>query len=185
MHFWETVAGIIDCSDLTILNISHDGQSKSRRGDGRRRVELYDGRRIPYPDHHFDTLLCNSVIEHVPPADRACLCAEMRRVAKRIVLQTPAFEFPIEPHFVMPCLHWLPRTVGRKLAFISPWRVLSRPPPGHVTTYFDEIALLRRSDLQTLFPDARIVIERFAGIPKSYLVIVPSTARAGDTEARP
>jgi hypothetical protein len=173
LHFWETVAGIIDCGDLTILNISQDGQSKSRGGDDRCRITLYDGQHIPFPDRHFDTLLCNSVIEHVPPAHRSSLCAEMRRVSKRIVLQTPAFGFPIEPHFVLPCLHWLPRSIGRKLAFISPWRVLSQPPPGHLKIYFDEITLLRRSDLQALFPELRIVTERFIGLPKSYLIVGP------------
>ena len=179
LHFWEAVATILAPADLTILNVRHDAQSKSHGGNSVHRVELYDGRVIPYPDAHFDVLLCNSVIEHVSPPLRAALCADMRRVARRVIVQTPAYAFPVEPHFVMPFIHWLPRAAARRLAHVSPWRLLSRPSTAHINAYFSEITLLRRTELQALLPQARIVTERFAALPKSYLaVIAPETGAA-------
>ncbi|MBL8957693.1 MAG: methyltransferase domain-containing protein [Myxococcaceae bacterium] len=61
---------------------------------------LYDGRRLPFPDAHFDTLLNIQVLEHTP--DPQALLDEMARVLKRdglLVLCAPfCFRLHEEPH---------------------------------------------------------------------------------------
>jgi SAM-dependent methyltransferase len=135
------------------------------------RVILFDGKRIPAPDGVFDLCVCNSVLEHVPPAQRAALAGEMRRVAKRVFCQTPAYEFPIEPHFIAPFIHWLPRWFGFQLAKISPWRMLSRPDAVTLRSYWWDTQLLTEREVRAIFPGADILTERVMGLAKSYYII--------------
>jgi Methyltransferase domain len=44
------------------------------------RVQSYDGRRLPYPDAHFDAAMLNNVLHHVPEAQRIELLLDIRRV---------------------------------------------------------------------------------------------------------
>lgn len=170
VHFWEEIEAILKPKSVVIMNIAADSQSASGSGSTKdfARVVLYDGKRIPYDDQSVDLLICNSVIEHVPPADRAELVAEIQRVAKRYVLQTPANEFPLEPHLVVPLIHWMPRSLARKLVPISPMALLN----GKQRAYemFDEVYLLDKIEVGSLFPHKEVVRERFLGLTKSYLV---------------
>jgi SAM-dependent methyltransferase len=53
-------------------------------------IERIDITAIPYPSHHFNFVMCNHVLEHVPDDERAC--SELFRVIKPggcAVLQTP------------------------------------------------------------------------------------------------
>ncbi len=170
-HFWQESKLNVDPAKVTILNISLDeieayGDSSTQQII----TVLYDGHTIPFSNGSYDLLVCNSILEHVAPSDREGLCKEMRRVAKRIYLQTPAFEFPIEPHFVIPFVHWLPRKLGRVVARIGLWNLLSRPRDSVFDSYFNETHLLNKKDMEKLFPDATLSTEKFAGIPKSYLI---------------
>ncbi len=52
----------------------------------------------------------NSVIEHVGTwEDQQAFAAEVRRVGRR--LWVPAYECPIEPHYLAPLVHYLPKEV--------------------------------------------------------------------------
>jgi len=170
-HFWEESNLDVNPGNINIVNISSDTtDTYANTAFQHISVILYDGKYIPVADKYYDLLICNSVLEHVSRGDRENLCNEMRRVARHIYLQTPAYEFPVEPHFIVPFLHWLPRTMGRFLARLSPWAILSRPSQATFTRYFDEIQLLARKEIISLFPDANLRIERFVGLRKSYLV---------------
>jgi hypothetical protein len=179
LHFWETVEGILKPSEVVILNITHDGASlgdeAARQLSERSKIVLYDGKTIPYPDKAFDLVICNSVIEHVPPELRHSLAQEIARVGKAFVIQTPAFEFPIEPHFIAPFIHWLPRPLGRALAWITPYGLIgARGHRHHIPVYFNEVRLLSAKETRALFPGAKLHVEWFAGLPKSYLLTMPS-----------
>ena len=68
----------------------------------RRRSRAYPGpfvrptppRGLPFADGEFDLVYCSSVIEHVPPARRAAFAAELRRVGRGWMVQTPASLVP-------------------------------------------------------------------------------------------
>src|SRR2546423_1750939 len=62
---------------------------------------------LPFASEEFDLVYCTSVVEHVPPARRERFAAELRRVGRGWLVQTPAFSFPLEPHSLLPAAHWL------------------------------------------------------------------------------
>jgi hypothetical protein len=170
LHYWEAVKSVINPLNLVILNVE-EGRGLGYEPSADERIVLYDGRRIPFEDGEIDVLMCNSVIEHVPLSERGNLAKEIKRVSKCYVVQTPAYEFPLEPHFLVPFFHYLPRTIGRRLAPITPYCLITRSSTETSRRTFDEIHLLTRGQMQSFFPEARLVVERFLGIPKSYLCI--------------
>ncbi|WP_449491133.1 methyltransferase domain-containing protein [Caballeronia sp. M23-90] len=61
-----------------------------------------------FSDQSFDLVICNSVIEHVGSwTDMRAAASEARRVGRRGWVQVPAFEFPVEQHFLFPLIHWM------------------------------------------------------------------------------
>ncbi len=64
---------------------------------------------LPFGDSAVDVIICAQVYEHVPDAKR--LFAEMYRVLRPgglAFFSGPNWLFPIEPHYSLPLLHWLP-----------------------------------------------------------------------------
>jgi hypothetical protein len=170
VHFWRE-SGLYDLvKRVDIYNIS-ESEVLRTAVDEKFFVYFYDGRRLPVASGSYDLVVSNSVLEHVPPELRHQFVEEARRVGKRGYVQTPAFEFPVEPHFVMPFLHWLPRAIGVQLIRIAPWALLSGHRRHVQLAYWNEIKLLTRKQLQALFPDSIIVAERVLGLPKSWLII--------------
>jgi Methyltransferase domain len=177
IHFWHSVGLPVAPENIEILNLSKAAVDAAVEGLGAAAppgitVNLYDGKHIPRPDKHYDLLICNSVIEHVQFEHRRPLVEEMLRVARRVFLQTPAWEFPVDPHFLMPLIHWLPKRVGFRLAGISPWRILSRPSRDTISEYFYETNLLSQRKLRELFPEATLIMEKSLGMTKSYCAVV-------------
>jgi hypothetical protein len=169
LHFWECVG--IKPKNLTILNVSVDRITQDAQESNDVTMQVYDGATIPYPNQHFDILVCNSVIEHIQPEDRANIASEIHRVAKRHYIQTPAYEFPIEPHFIAPFIHWLPRSIGRWLACYSLYAFLSPYGRNDVIGYFNSTKLLTRKEMCGLFPWLGIKAESFMGLRKSHIAI--------------
>ena len=171
VHFWFESGLIEHVGHVVIYNISSSEVDIAKQSSDKITFRLYDGLHLPESNQSFDLLLSNSVLEHIPLADRVQVAREMLRVGKRGFVQTPAREFPIEPHFVLPFIHWLPRVVGRYLVRISPWALLSRHSVEVQDAYFSEVCLLSKADLSDMFPEQTIRSERFIGLPKSWLVI--------------
>jgi hypothetical protein len=68
-----------------------------------------DGRDLPFADHEFDVAFSNAVVEHVGARDdQERLVHELCRVAQRVFVTTPNRLFPVDPHTLLPFLHWLP-----------------------------------------------------------------------------
>ena len=132
--------------------------------------ELGDACNMPqYADDSFDLLHSNSVIEHVGPwPAMSAMAKEMMRVGKTGWVQTPAFEFPIEPHFRMPVVHWFPRAIQKTLLRLRP--NYRKTPMPDLRTAVDAINLLTYGEVKVLFPDHDIWVERLALLPKSYVV---------------
>jgi hypothetical protein len=139
--------------------------------EGNMRMMVYDGSTFPFPDNSFDVCYSNSVIEHVGDRSRIeHFASEIRRVAPRYYVQTPNLWFFVEPHFLCLFIHWLPLSIMRRLIrYFSVWGWVVKPDQAHVDRAMADILLLTRKDMQKLFPDAEIVVERFAGMTKSII----------------
>lgn len=67
------------------------------------KILVGDGCCLTMSDQSYDIAFSNSVIEHVGSWERQQQFAgEIRRVAKHLWVQTPAYECPIEPHYLAP-----------------------------------------------------------------------------------
>jgi len=132
-----------------------------------------DGCELPYADASFDLVHSNSVIEHVGSIDRQRRFAqEVRRVGRRLWVQTPAREFFIEPHYLTPFIHWLPRAWQKRLLRnFSIWGWMARPSPDYVADFVDQTRLLSLQEMQELFPDCVILRERFLFMTKAYIAV--------------
>jgi hypothetical protein len=132
-----------------------------------------DARDMPFADGQFDVAFSNSVIEHLETSkNQAAMASEIRRVAKRYWIQTPDPRFPVEPHYITPFVHWLPKTVRRRVVRNGTvWGIITRPTQEQIDANLKEIRLIPPSEFRGFFPDGKIVIERFAGIPKSMMAV--------------
>jgi SAM-dependent methyltransferase len=128
-----------------------------------RRFLRGDARALPFEPGSFDIAYCNSLVEHLHPADRRRFADQIRRVARRYWIQTPNRYFPVEPHVLLPGFQFLPEAARRRL-----WRV------GMPRTPYEEIELLNAAELRELFPDAVILRERVAGLTKSLIAAGPA-----------
>ena len=123
-----------------------------------------------YPDHSFDIVHSNSVIEHVGNWDRIkSFAKEARRLAPNLFVQTPYFWFPIEPHFIKLAHHWLPKPLRASmwLRFKMGQRARAKDIDQAMSKLDDEPYLLDLRMFRFLFPDCRIIRERFLCFTKS------------------
>ena len=122
-------------------------------------------------DQSYGIIFSNSAIEHVGTRDRQLKFAqEARRLGGKIWIQTPAREFFIEPHLIAPFIHWLPLSWQRRLIrHFTVWGWLTKPTPTQVEGFLREVRLITKAEMQQLFPDCEILVERFLGMPKSYI----------------
>lgn len=120
---------------------------------------------IPFADGEFDLVYCSSVIEHVPPERRQALAAEIKRVGRGFFVQTPAWEFPLEPHSLLPGAHWLPSGIRRRY-----WRLGAEG-------YWEDISLLRRGEMESLF-GVKALPERVGPLVKSWVCVQPASGSA-------
>jgi SAM-dependent methyltransferase len=132
---------------------------------------LGDGRALPFENGSFDIVVSNSVIEHLGEWQQQRLFAEeIRRVGRRYWVQTPNRGFFIEPHFLAPLIHFLPKRHRKRLArYFTVWGLTTRPTPKQVDELVEEISLLTEQEVKELFPDAQIIREKWLGMTKSII----------------
>ena len=132
-----------------------------------------DGTNMKYKDKEFDICFSNSVIEHLGTFKKQISFArEVRRVGRKIWVQTPARSFFFEPHWLGPFIHYFPVRVQRKLAryfTIRGW--LMRPDQEYIDNFLSELRLLTYKEMKQLFPDCEIRVERFLGMAKAYIAV--------------
>ncbi len=166
---WESI-GLVDEPDvqITLLNVALQptryGNVSSVAGDARDMAQFRDGQ--------FDVVYSNSVIEHVGGIDQmASMASEIRRVGQRYFVQTPNRYFPVEPHFVFPLFQFLPIPIRVLLVrkFSLGW-IAREPDRRQAEQAVRSINLLSRQELQSLFPDGRLLEEKILGLTKSLLV---------------
>lgn len=166
--YWENV-GFDGVGRIELLNIDPSDLGRATAREDLFADRIGDARDLPdLGDGAFDLYHSNSVIEHVGGwHDMEAMAQEARRVAPRGWVQTPAWEFPIEPHFRLPFMHWL--SAPSRAALLR----LSRPYRGmdlhERRRHVERINLLSKRELAALFPGCQIETERVV-LAKSYVV---------------
>jgi Methyltransferase domain len=157
---------------VTVLNV-HAINYVPQPGDPPMAIVIGDGCKLSFSDQSFDIVFSNSVIEHLGTFDRQkAFASESLRVAPRLWVQTPAKSFFIEPHLLTPFIHFLPRSLQRKLMRnFTVWGLITRPTAEQVDDFLAEIRLLCYREMRELFPECKIIRERFFGLTKSYIAV--------------
>ncbi len=126
-----------------------------------------------FADDTFDLAHSNSLIEHLGNWSNMRRCAaEIGRVAKSYYVQTPNFWFPYEPHFRAPFFHWLPEQMRAHLVMRLPLGYFNRAASlDKAMANIESVRLIDKAQLASLFPDAKISFERFAGLGKSLIAV--------------
>ena len=121
----------------------------------------------------YDLVYSNSLIEHVGGhAKRQQLAAVVRDAAPKHWVQTPYRYFPLEPHWLVPGMQFLPLAARSSIARRWPFGPASRNTPTHnLVSEVAYVELVSITGMRSYFPDSQIWIERFAGLPKSLVAI--------------
>jgi SAM-dependent methyltransferase len=125
-----------------------------------------DARRLPFPDDTFDIGFSNAVIEHVGSRDEQRRhVEELLRTCRRVLVATPNARFPVDPHTLLPVVHWLPRGLRHPLLRLT----------GN-SSWASEATLnpLDRRTLASLFPSdvtLRVVGQRMFGLTSVLIAI--------------
>lgn len=137
------------------------------------RIVVGDGTDLQYGPNQFDIVYSNSVIEHLGTLPRQqAFAREVRRVGRRLWIQTPARSFIIEPHLLTPVIHWLPRKLRKRLIRRGTiWGLMTNPTIKEVEDFLNEVRLLSFQEMTDLFPDCYIHRETFMGLTKSFIAI--------------
>ena len=126
-----------------------------------------------FKNNSFHIAHANSVIEHVGSWHNMMKFAqEVRRLAANIYVQTPYFWFPMEPHFMCPFFHWIPRPL--KISLIMHYDLGNHQRSQTVNeaaAKLENYRLLDKKMLQELFPDCVIKHEKIWGMTKSIIAI--------------
>ena len=93
-----------------ITAVGHTELDRFAAAFPRVRAVRADGRALPFADAEFDLGFSNAVVEHVGGgrSGQRQFVAELCRVARRVFVSTPNRWFPLDPHTLLPLVHWLP-----------------------------------------------------------------------------
>ncbi|MGQ0675169.1 MAG: methyltransferase domain-containing protein [Rhodospirillales bacterium] len=175
--FWKMLQADMP-ADVTLVNIEPDPATPARLGQMAFAAVAGDARDLGHwSDGAFDLVVSNSVIEHVGQwSEIARAAGEMKRLAAHGWVQTPAFGFPVEPHFALPFVHWLPAPLRAAIVPHLPhqgYEHLRLGSVGDARLAVEEINLLTAREVRFLFPDAELMRERVLGLTKSFIAAWP------------
>jgi len=146
-----------------VVNLDNQFRPESPRRPGA--AILADLRALPFKSGSID-LIANSVLEHVGPiAEQRKAAAEIRRAGQNYFVQIPYLYFPVDPHFfTLPYFQLLPERWQRRIC--RAMAVGFVPRGGFLPVHY-----LTAPEFSELFPDARIVREKFLFLTKSLYAI--------------
>lgn len=183
-HFWVTVPSSVEASEIVIINkgvgeySTLDEMQAAKETMATRNLDITvnmrlvagDARSLDFDAKEFDLVVCNSMLEHVGEWRNVELAAaELTRVGKRGWVQVPAYEFPLEVHYMRPFVHWLAEP-ARALALRMSVKRYRHFSPAQFRDEFENTRLLTKNEMRYIFPAARYTAERFAGFRKSHIV---------------
>jgi len=119
---------------------------------------VFDGCALPFRDKSFDVIYSDAVIEHLVDHDaQQHFAAEVARVGRGWFVTTPNLYYPVEPHYHLPMVQFLPQRWQRSLV-----RGLGRTPYGNLN-------LLTKRQLQRLLPDGGVIGCRITFYPETLI----------------
>lgn len=167
LYHWKDHLDKLEGMKLTLINIEDDEEDMPA---GFSRIKA-DARDLGFiSDGEFDVAYSNSVIEHFPTfEEQKKVAAHIRRIAKNYYVQTPNYNFPVEPHFIFPFFQMLPLPVKRSLlkTFSLGWYEKQKDDSS-AERLAVSIRLLKLKELVELFPGCRISREKFFLMNKSF-----------------
>ena len=166
--YWDNI-GFEGIGSITLLNIDPADLGRTTAHQDIFADQIGDARQLDQiTAQSFDLYHSNSVIEHVGGwADMKNMADEARRVARHGWVQTPAWEFPLEPHFRLPFMHWFSTPVRTSLlSFAKGYRGQDR---ASRRLHAERINLLTKGEVKILFPACKVTVERVI-LAKSYVV---------------
>ena len=174
--YWERLpADLRPHVAITLVNFEAELEEFAQDSEDLRITSTVgDGCHMPqYADDSFDIAHSNSVIEHVGSlTNMARFAAETRRIGRHYYVQAPYLWFPLEPHFGVPLLHWLPGPTRAQLTHRFSVGFSER-----IESYEESLAeadfinLVDRTLMKKLFPEADHERERFALLTKSLIAV--------------
>jgi hypothetical protein len=144
---------------VTVLDLNMSAIRQVRRAN----ALCADALGLPFADAAFDLIWSNAVIEHVGGYGRQQQFAEeVHRVGDRYFVSTPWRGFPVELHYRLPLYQFVPKRVQR---------ILSRHSAigYYAKGQWEDINLLWRHQMITLFPDARVIMQRVTAWPETLI----------------
>jgi hypothetical protein len=168
--------------DVTVVNL-YEADDRSPRvrtveGDALQADALLDGER-------FDLVFSNSLMEHLGGhAARRRFAEVVYTLAPSYLVQTPYRYFVIEPHWMFPAFQFLPVNARSWLAPRWPLGHTRGWDPAQAANEVMSTELISLAEMRSYFPDANVLWERVAGLPKS-MVAVKAPAFAGGGDALP
>ena len=174
--YWQTAIGLDYLREwrahITLLNHT-DKYVGTNLDPALFTVVIAEGCQLPFADGSFDIAHSNSTIEHVGDWQRReAFAREIRRVARRYFVQTPAFGFPLEPHYQFPYFQMLPEPA--RIWMLQHFALGTFPVAEdlpHAIRFSGDVRLLSRNQFTLLFPDAIIERERFLGLTKLLMAV--------------
>ncbi|WP_069470209.1 methyltransferase domain-containing protein [Candidatus Marithrix sp. Canyon 246] len=126
-----------------------------------------------FNDNSFNIAHSNSVIEHVGSWEQMQQCAkEIRRVGENYFVQAPYFWFPIEPHYMVPFIHWFSEQI--RISLVMKFSIGHIEKAKNLNEAVNEVIhmnLPNQTMFNQLFQDAKIRKEKVFGLTKSLVAI--------------
>jgi hypothetical protein len=124
------------------------------------------------PPSEYDVVFSNSVIEHLFTFDKQRIMADnIKKLSSKYFVQTPNYNFPVEPHFLFPFFHYLPNRW--KLYLLNKFSLGHYPiipDKKSAQTSIDKIRLLKPREVKSLFPGSKLMFEKVLFFNKSIIV---------------
>ncbi|MCH4090587.1 class I SAM-dependent methyltransferase [Acetobacter sp.] len=133
-----------------------------------------------FSDNSFDLVHSNSTVEHLGSWKKMKdFASETRRLAPSYYIQTPNFWFPYEFHTRLIGFHWLPKSCRIKILMKRANGYYPRANTvAEAMSIIKDAHSLTYKEMNSLFPDSKIIGERFCGLNKSWISIRSKTTAA-------
>lgn len=123
---------------------------------------VFDGCRLPFPDKSFSVVYSNAVLEHLLSWEaQQRFAEEVRRVGRGWFVTTPNLWYPVEPHYHLPLVQFLPQGWQQRLV-----RALGKTP-------YPALRLLSKRQMRQLFPESFILGCRVTFYPETLVAVRP------------